>query len=242
MPSPRRMAPAYLLQADETVILLDCGSGSSTSLAKQGISAGSHTGILLTHLHLDHVADLPVLTFALANPLGPQRLDDLPVWGPAGTADYIKALQDLYGKWVKPRDAELRAMDLAPRDTITVGPLTITAHEADHSGPCLCYRVESEGRAVCFSGDTGPCAGLIEAAAGADLFICECSVLEHEDSPGHMKASQVGQVAAKAGVKRVLLTHLYEHVEQSGPAEVVRQQYEGPVEMAEDGMVVRMVS
>ena len=238
MPSPTRMAPAYLLRAGEVSILLDCGSGSSFSLVRQGISAGSLTGVALTHLHLDHVCDLPALAFALANPLGPRRTEDLYVRGPSGTQDYIAALEDLYGKWFKPRDAELRAVDLAPGDGFTAGPLSFIAHEADHSGACLCFRVESEGRSVCLSGDTGPCAGLTTAAAGADLLICECSVQEQEEGPGHMKASQVGQVAAEAGAGRVVLTHLYQRVEDSGPAEVVGQYYDGPVELAADGMVL----
>lgn len=240
VPSPGRMAPAFLIQADETAVLLDCGSGSSTSLARQGISLGSLDGIVLTHLHLDHVCDLPAMTFALANPLGPERVDPLLVWGPAGTHDYITKLQDLYGEWVKPRDTELQAVDLAPGHDLVVGPLTIHAHRATHSGECLSYRVEHGGRAVCFSGDTEPCEGLAAAAAGADLLICECSVLEDEDCPGHMKASQVGQVAAAAGVGRLVLSHLYERVAASGPVEVVQSHYDGPVELAADGMVLEI--
>ena len=234
------MAPAFVVVAGETSILVDCGSGSSTSLARRGIDLGSLSGVALTHLHLDHVCDLPAMTFALANPLGPGRTDPLTVWGPLGTSDYVKALEDLYGKWMKPRDTELLARDLAPGERHVIGPLALEAHEALHSGHCLCYRIEAAGRSICMSGDTTPCAGLGAAAAGVDLLICECSVLEDEDSPGHMKASQVGQVAAAAGVGRVVLTHLYEHVEQSGPVAVVRQHYHGPVEMAEDGMVIEL--
>ncbi len=70
--------------------------------------------------------------------------------------------------------------------------------------------------------------------------ICECSVLEDEDGRGHMKASEVGQVAAAAGVKRLVLSHLYERVEASGPLDVVRRYYDGPAELAADGMTLEL--
>ena len=66
-------------------------------------------------------------------------------------------------------------------------------------------------------------------------------MLEPEEGTGHMKASQVGQVAAAAGAGRVVLTHLYQHVEESGPVDVVREHYSGPVELAADGMVLELV-
>jgi ribonuclease BN (tRNA processing enzyme) len=91
---------------------------------------------------------------------------------------------------------------------------------------------------VCFSGDSGPCSGLERAARGADLLICECSLLEDEEVEGHMRASDVGRLAASAGCGRVILTHIYEHIERSQPVQRVRQLYSGPVDLAEDGMEI----
>ena len=240
VPCATRMAPAYLLQAGEFTLLLDCGSGSCSSLARQGISLGGLSAVVLSHLHMDHVADLPVMTFALVNPLGPLRSEDLVIRGPVGTADYFAALEQLYGTWMHPRDATTRALDLAPGETFSMGPLNFSAHRAEHSGACLSYRVEAAGQVVCFSGDTEPCDGLAAAARGAELLICECSVLEHEEGPGHMKASQVGQLATAVGVGRVVLSHIYPHVEASDPVSVVRRHYQGPVELAADGMRVTL--
>jgi ribonuclease BN (tRNA processing enzyme) len=238
VPTAHRNPPAYLVRASGVDLLLDCGSGASSALVRAGVGLSDLHGILLTHLHPDHCADLVPLLFALANPLGPRRSMDLPLWGPAGTGDHLRALQGLYGRWIQPLERELLVQDLSPGQDLSVGPVRVTPHAVEHSGASLAYRVACAGRSVCFSGDSGPCEGLQRAAAGADLFVCECSKLEDDDSPGHMKASDVGRAAAAAGCGRVLLTHLYPHIEHSDPAARVRQHYDGPVALAEDGMVV----
>lgn len=232
-----RMAPAYLVQAPGVTLLLDCGSGCTHSLARREVGLHTLTGILLTHLHLDHTGDLAPLLFALANPLHPRRGADLPVWGPEGTAAFLAQLRGLYGRWVEPREAEVRPRDLQGGDTLSLGPLTIRAYAVEHSGHCLAYRVAGQGGGgICVSGDTGPCDGLTAAARGAELLVCECAVLEHEQPEGHMRASDVGRTAAAAGCRRVVLTHLYPHVVRSRPVETVRQHFDGEVELAEDGL------
>ena len=62
-----------------------------------------------------------------------------------------------------------------------VGDLRVTPfamRHADNAGPCLAYRIEVEGKTICYSGDTEWTDTLIEAARGADLFICECYMFE----------------------------------------------------------------
>lgn len=241
VPSPERQAPAYLVRHDETAMVLDCGSGCGTSLARVGVTMAELGGIFLTHLHLDHCGDLPSMLFSLANPLARQRSQDLWIRGPSGTAGYISALQDLYGRWVQPQQQSVRGEELEPGQVVQVGQLRIMAQLAHHSGECLCYRVEDPaGASLCFSGDSDPCEGLSLAAAGADLLLCECAALEQDQSEGHMKASQVGQLAAAAGCGQVVLTHLYPHVVASDPVSLVRQSFAGPVALAHDGMVLKV--
>lgn len=236
MPLPDRTAPAYLVHTDEVDLQLDCGSGSCTSLLRAGVRLERLTGLALTHHHLDHTADLAAHLFALSNPVHPPRVEDLPIWGPEGTSALLAGMVELYGPWVRPRIKKVRVSELHDGQSMKVGDLTVTAFQVQHSGTSLAYRLEHQGRSACYSGDSGPCEGLERAADGVDLFICECAALEEDGYKGHLKASEVGRIAAAARCGRVVLTHLYPHVVDSDPAERVRANFDGPVELAADGM------
>ena len=82
--------------------------------------------------------------------------------------------------------------------------------------PCLGYRVETPAGIVAISGDTVPCAGLDRLAQGADVlvqccYLAEAEIIDHDTAlvPQHILTSsgQVGKIAAKAGVKKLVLTH-----------------------------------
>jgi ribonuclease BN (tRNA processing enzyme) len=230
------MAPAYLVRCEETALVVDCGSGSTTSVVRAGVRLETLAGVVLTHLHLDHTADLPVHLFALSNPVQPARSTDLQIWGPAGTAQHVRGLRELYGRWVEPQQVQVTVSELADGEVANAGTICLAAYAVDHTESSLAYRLEHGRRSVCFSGDSAPCPGLDRAAAGADLFICECAATDGDPVAGHMRPADVGRTAARAGCGRVVLTHIYPHVEQTDPAARVRELYSGPVELAEDGL------
>jgi ribonuclease BN (tRNA processing enzyme) len=232
----RRLAPAHLVRAPDAALLVDCGSGCTTSLFRAGVTLDRIDGVFLTHLHPDHTADLVPLLFALVNPVHPARTADLPIRGPEGVAAHLEALRAAYGRWVRPSTCEVRAEELAHHQRVDLGGLACTAFSVTHAGkPSFAYRFERGGRVLCLSGDSGPCDGLLEAARGAHLFICECAALDGEELAGHMSPTQVGRLAREAGCRRVVLTHLYDHVERAGPVALVRAVFDGEVELARDG-------
>jgi ribonuclease BN (tRNA processing enzyme) len=83
----------------------------------------------------------------------------------------------------------------------------------EHGIPAVAYRIESDEGTVVISGDTRPSDSLIELAKGADLLIHECSfpddMMDIARKTNHSAASEVGEVADRAGVKKVVLTHLF---------------------------------
>jgi len=68
------------------------------------------------------------------------------------------------------------------------------------------------GLKLVYSGDTGPCEALVELARGADLLIHEATLgdehTERAIAEGHSTPSIAAQTALKAGVKRLVLTHI----------------------------------
>ena len=236
VPSARRRAPAHLVQHEELALLVDCGSAATHGLARAGLALDRLAGLVLTHLHPDHTGDLISLLFALANPVGPQRKGELPIYGPEGTGKLLEGLRTVYGRWVEPRGGPIVLSELKDGASFTLGSLEVRAFSVVHMKGSLALRFEAGGRVICFSGDSGPCPGLERAAQGADLFLCECASREGDTYKGHMGPADVGRCATAAGCREVVLTHLYDGIDESATIERVRELYTGPVRLGEDGL------
>jgi len=90
---------------------------------------------------------------------------------------------------------------------------------------------------VVFSGDTGPCAGLEEAARSADLLVVECSATDEYCIEGHMSPRDVGPLCHSAQPRKVVLTHQYPDAARSDLVAAVGQYFDGPIVQARDGDV-----
>lgn len=180
------------------------------------------------------------LLFALRNPLGPPRQTELRIYGPMGTTAHHTALQSVYGDWIVPRRCPVVVEEVAPGSRLSFGALTLEVFAAAHGDAALCFRASAEGRVVAFSGDSGPCDGLRAAARQADLFVCECGAAEEEAGIGHLTAREVGELAAAAGCRRLVLTHLYPHIVASDPLARVAEHFSGPAEPGRDDLVVEV--
>jgi len=99
------------------------------------------------------------------------------------------------------------------------------------------------GRKVVITGDTAPCASVVDAAAGADLLVHEATFGEEEKDRAketfHSTAREAAQVAKAAKVRKLVLTHLSARYSISAD-ELVKEAKEvfADVAAAKDGMVV----
>ena len=201
-PGPDSPCSAYLIEAEGFRLLVDFGTGSLAGLQRYA-SLKAVDAILISHLHADHMLDacsyVVVRRYA---PDGPYPV--LPLYGPTGVAERLAAaygegsLDDVYTMY------ELWT------GTFNVGPLTLTTERMNHPVETYGLRVEHGGRVLAYSADTAPCEALDRIAQGADLFLCEASYLDGEENPPdlHLTGRDAGEAAAKAGVSRLVLTHL----------------------------------
>jgi ribonuclease BN (tRNA processing enzyme) len=203
-PGPESACSAYLVEEDDFRLLIDFGSGSLTALQRY---AGLHAvdAMLLTHLHCDHMLD--ACTYVVVrryDPAGP--LPPIPVYAPAGAPDRIAAA---YSQDEGPVDDVYTFYGLQP-GTFPIGPFTVTVDRVNHPVETYGVRLEAKGRVLTYSSDTAPCDALLRLALGADLFLCEASYLDGMDNPPdlHLTGREAGEVATKAGVGQLLLTHL----------------------------------
>jgi ribonuclease BN (tRNA processing enzyme) len=246
VPTPTHTPAAYWVTVDGDPVLLDPGPGALVRLVKSGwVPRGvDDIGlVMLTHLHPDHCADLLHLLFALHSPV-PTRTDPVRLYGPSGLVNYLEKLKGIYGSWLEPRQRELQIWEIGPADTVplpaggSARPFAVDHPQDRLSRSALGYTFcDTAGQRAVFSGDTGPCAGLNQAARGADLLVVECSTPDHLATAGHMTVSQVGDLCAAARPQRTVLTHQYPAAAALDLAALVGQKYDGRVEQAVDGSV-----
>jgi ribonuclease BN (tRNA processing enzyme) len=260
----RRASSGYLVWQDGRArIMVDMGPGSMLRYEESGARIEDLEVVLLSHLHVDHSADLPAL---IKGSFFTDRTSDLPLYGPSGNALMPATTAFVQTLFADPDGAYHylsgyltgdEAYRLQPHDVSVSGnavqrvvaskDFNITAVAVHHGPvPALAWRIDTGGRAIVFSGDmNGDNHTLPKLAAGADLLVAHHAI--PQDAAGvarnlHMPPSVIGEIAAQAKVKQLVLSHRMVRTlgrEQESTVEI-RKYYTGPVEFAEDGLCFKV--
>ena len=234
-PDAGRAAAGFLLRHDGFTAALDLGTGTLSNLQRY-LPHERLDAVLITHEHLDHCLDLYPLT--VARSLHPEPLKPLPLIAPVGVFDRIAALEDEEGV------AEMRELfdvrTFEPGQELEVGPLRVTTRLLPHMVPNAGMRIEADGKAVVYTGDTGPSEELVALARDADLVVAEASWLEPRQDLGpiHLTARQAGEHAGRAGTASLLLTHLWPGLDRDRARAEAAEAFHGTLQVADEGMAV----
>ncbi|MEY7848621.1 MBL fold metallo-hydrolase [Natrarchaeobius sp. A-rgal3] len=226
MATGERFQTGILVQDDGRTLLVDCGSGVLHRLQQSGVGYENVSSVLLTHHHLDHVADLLPLMKArwLA---GEEHLE---VVGPQGTKALVDGLLSVH-EYMQEK-LELRVREVHPGE-FSVAGFDVSAYETRHSLPCLAYRFDDR---FTFSGDSEAFAGLANFADESAILAHDCSFPDDVEVSNHPTPERLGTALEGADIGRVYLTHLYPHTEgrHEEMLESIGAHYDGDVRFAED--------
>jgi ribonuclease BN (tRNA processing enzyme) len=227
-----RLQTCLCLDGPDGRALIDCGATALVGMKRAQIDPASVGWILVTHLHGDHFGGVP---FLVLDGQFDRRETPLVVAGPPGTEERVTAAMEVLfpGSSRVTRRFATAIVELAPGRATPIGPLTVTAFPVEHASgaPSYALRVGWAGKVVAYSGDTEWCEALVDAARGADLFVCEAYTFDRRIRY-HLDHATLAQNLDRIGARRVILTHL-------GP-EMLARRSEAAAECAEDGLVVEI--
>ncbi|MFI2780318.1 MBL fold metallo-hydrolase [Streptomyces sp. ALB3] len=224
----------YLVSGGGTRIWVDAGSGSLAQLQRH-LRLDELDAIWISHLHADHSADLLTAYYA-ALYADIQLTAPIPLYGPPGIADRLAHfLTNTSAR--SPVESAFAVHELYDGHRVGVGALTLTSREVAHGIPAFAVRVEAGDGSLVYSGDTAPCASLVELAAGCDVLLCEAgnAQVPTEGAQVHHTPEDAGNTAAEAGARRLIVTHVSRFLTPRQATARAAARFDGPVEYASPG-------
>jgi len=206
-----RLQTCIYADTGDTRLLLDCGASSLSAMKLWGVSPSKIEIILLTHLNGDHFGGLPY--FFLDAYLVSKRKERLSIAGPPGLHKRIVDAQEILfpgSSQLEPR-YPIDYKEFEDKRPVVMGDLIVTPYRVVHASGSLAFalRVEYQGKVITFSGDTEWTDVLVEAAQGADLFICEVYTFEKKIKY-HLDYRTLLAHLPKLTCKRMIVTHMSE--------------------------------
>ncbi|MGE8319430.1 MAG: MBL fold metallo-hydrolase [Comamonas sp.] len=247
--------------------LVDCGYGCLGRMTEMGMKLGEIGNVYVTHHHSDHTADYP----AIANMAWIMGIRGRwGVYGPPPMRRVHEAALAVFeedaeirvratGREPPARSFEVREIR-APGVVHESDDLKVTAALAEHAPfeVALAYRFDTAERSIVISGDTSPSEHVAALAKGADVLVHEAMYVPGIERmlakrpyvpptlrsfllKGHTTAEDAGRIAAKAGVKTLVLSHLLpgdEPVEDEVWKTEAGRHFHGEIIVGRDRMVL----
>lgn len=236
-PAASSWGSSFLVTLGEERMLFDCGPGTTHKMVRSGTLPTDVTQLFLTHLHFDHVVDVPALLLSRWDQ-GADRISPIEVYGPQPTARFIDDIVGTEGLFrddikariehptsqavhvnrggilprIRPRTVRT---ELTPSQHVGNDRWRVQAGHAEHVQPyldSLAYRLDSDTGSVVFTGDTEPCESVIELSRGADVLFAMCWDLQSRmartnEERGVTGTEGAARMAREAAVGKLVLVH-----------------------------------
>ena len=227
-----RFNTCFHVTGERTNLLIDCGASSLVALKQLGIDRNAISTIVVTHFHADHFGGVPF--FMLDAQFFSKRRSPLTIVGPTGLEGWYERVMETAfpGSSQASQKFDLHLVEIAAGETVSVNETTVRAFQALHGppgGPYLAVRIEAEGKAIAYTGDTEWTPDLIAAGKEADLFIAE-AYFRDKSIATHLSLNAIEANLSAIAPKRLILTHMSDDMLKHPDRELY--------DNAEDGMIV----
>jgi ribonuclease BN (tRNA processing enzyme) len=219
---PGGACSGYLVRGGGVSLWLDAGPGTLANL-QEHIDLDAIDGIVISHSHPDHWVDLlpyhNVVKYI-------RKRSGLPIWTTKRVQELTEAVNHEIG-----HEFDWTVIDESSR--IELGGLRMSFSRTDHPPETLAVRIdEAGGPSIAYTADTGPEWSLSELGSGFDAALVEASLpIEYEGQVQHLSGRQAGIDASRAGVQRLLLTHVQPGVDAARQLADAQTEFDGPAEL-----------
>ncbi len=243
----------YLVEEEDTRVLVDCGNGVFAKLREQ-VDYVDVDAVVISHLHADHFLDLVPYSYALTYAPRQQAVPPPPWPGtdeparpelhvPPGAGECFRRVVGVWGNEDLIENAfDMREYEATSR--LEIGDLVVTFRAVRHflETYAMCLRSKNGSGRMVYGADTSPTEALSDFARGADLLVIEATLPlpERTGVRGHLTPSEAGQHGEAAGVKRVLLTHISDELDAVWARDEARRTFSGHVDVAAQGTVIEV--
>ncbi|QER42370.1 ribonuclease Z [Thermodesulfobacterium sp. TA1] len=237
-----RNAPGYLLEEEGFLLVLDLGYGVLKQFLKLGYKLEDISAIFISHFHPDHISDIIPFFFASRYKLGYKRVQPVYVYAPVGFFSFLEKLNQAFNRWVEPPKEAFKLVELPLVESyeFLIGPFKAKTSPVKHNPESIAIRLESQGKSLAYSGDTGFCDTLIRLAKKADILILECANSEDLKVEGHLSPEEAGMIAEESKVSKLVLSHFYPHSEKKEIPAIIKKYFSGEVILAKDFTVLTL--
>ncbi len=241
----------YLVQSEDTTVLLDCGNGVFSKM-RQFVDYVDLDAVVISHLHADHWLDLVPYSYALTyapkqqpvpvhiwpgtdNPARPRLI------APPGATEMFRRVVGAWGNDDLIENA-FAIEEYEPGETVEIGDLSARFQEVPHFMQTFAVDFSSangSGGRLTYGADCRPGDEIVEIARDTDLLIVEATLPRPERTGirGHMTPAEAGEHAREAGAKRVVITHISDELGDEWARTEAEKAFKGEVDVAREGAV-----
>jgi ribonuclease BN (tRNA processing enzyme) len=241
-PEAGRACSGFVVEHHGYRVVLDLGYGTLPrllTLLNSSVADGVDA-VIVTHQHPDHMVDLHALF--RARWFGRRDARPVPLYAPPGVLDTVVALEEGDAVTVQ------RVFDAhpLPAEPYQLGPFRLESAALPHFVAKAGVRLSSPDLTVAYTGDTGPDEALVDLGRDADLYVMDAT--DRDQQAGvppatssrkmHLSARDAGLAAARAGARRLLLTHFWPGNDREASRTSAAAVFAGEVFIADEGLEV----
>ena len=237
VPRLERRQSCVVVEAGGETLFFDLGSGAVRGMLRAGLDPFAVDRIFFTHFHPDHTVDVVPLLFSINYGAEEERSRPLYLTGPEPFRAFWGSVTRVWGEFMlgdyPTRVSELPHECPSPLD---LPGCRLSWAPAEHRPESIAYRLDDKEGSFVYTGDTEYSESVGDLARGAQTMLIECSFPDESPVPGHLTPSGVAEIASQAGVRRVVLTHVYPAAEELDLRAEVGRGFGGEVVVARDGL------